>query len=193
MKRTLRLPACLLAGLLAVPALANDEAVLKPVKLVLGAVRQGKDSIALKQFAGEEQGKYLLGDDWAKGTPAQRKEFTQLFQALFSKIAFPNIRDNFKHLDAVSYANTTAKGAAAEADSLILIDHPLKKQELKLQYLLAKEGGRWKVVDVKGPGFQMLKDIRDNQIRPIMAQGGWDHLLSLMRKKLQEVEAQAQK
>jgi phospholipid transport system substrate-binding protein len=35
----------------------------------------------------------------------------------------------------------------------------------------------------------MLTGIRDDQVRPIMAQGGWDHLLDLMRKKNAELEA----
>jgi phospholipid transport system substrate-binding protein len=193
MKRTSL--ACLTAVLtIASPALAN-EAVLKPVKLVVGAVRQSKDTVALKQMAAQEQGKFLLGEQWDKGTDAQRKEFTQLFQSLFAKIAFPKIRENFKNLDSITYSDAKADGEKAEASSLILINHPLKKQELKLKYQLAKDGGGWKVVDVKVLGDSMLTGIRDDQIRPIMAQGvkdgakdgGWEHLLKLMRDKVKEV------
>jgi hypothetical protein len=34
----------------------------------------------------------------------------------------------------------------------------------------------------------MLKGIRDDQIKPIMAEGGWDNLLTLMRAKVKELE-----
>src|SRR5687767_2897450 len=53
------------ALLLAAPALAGPkEDVSKPLKAVINSVRYGKDVLALKSFAGEEQGKFLLGDDW---------------------------------------------------------------------------------------------------------------------------------
>jgi phospholipid transport system substrate-binding protein len=63
----------------------------------------------------------------------------------------------------------------------------VKKQEMKLQYSLAQEKGAWKVVDVAVLGDSMLTGIRDDQVRPIMKQGGWDHLLDLMRKKEAEL------
>ncbi|MGZ3460020.1 MAG: hypothetical protein ACXU86_16120, partial [Archangium sp.] len=36
-------------------------------------------------------------------------------------------------------------------------------------------------------GDSMLTGIRDDQVRPIMKQGGWEHLLELMRKKNAEL------
>jgi phospholipid transport system substrate-binding protein len=44
-------------------------------------------------------------------------------------------------------------------------------------------------VDVAVLGDSMLTGIRDDQVRPIMKQGGWDHLLDLMRKKEAELTA----
>jgi phospholipid transport system substrate-binding protein len=73
--------------------------------------------------------------------------------------------------------------------STIVIEHPVKKQEMKLQYSLAQDKGAWKVVDVAVLGDSMLTGIRDDQVRPIMKQGGWDHLLDLMRKKEAELTA----
>lgn len=190
MTRSLRLSACLVAALATLPALAADapdKGVIKPVKLVIEYVRQSKDDKAVAQFANEEQGKLLLGEEWSKGTPAQRKEFTQLFNTLFKQMAFPKIRENFKHLDAVNYGATQVTGGAATADSLIVIDHPVKKQELKLKFALTKEGSAWKVVDVRVLGDSMLTGIREDQIKPIMANGGWNNLLTLMRSKAKEV------
>jgi phospholipid transport system substrate-binding protein len=187
MTRTLRLSACLLALAAGLPALAGeDKAVTKPLQVVINAIRASKDSLALKQFAAEEQGKYLLGDEWAKGTDAQRKEFTELFQKIFAQEAFPKIRENFKNLDAVNYSNTVVNGDKAEADGLVVINHPLKKQELKLHFLEAKDGGAFKVVDVKVLGDSMLQGIRDDQIKPIFKDGGWDGLLKEMRDFLKK-------
>jgi phospholipid transport system substrate-binding protein len=175
---------------LAVPALAapNTEAVQKPVKTLVQSVRYSKDDLALKHLANEEQGRFLLGDDWAKATDAQRKEFIQLFNSLFSKIAFPKVRANFEHLASITYEDPAVEGDTAKMKSTIVINHPVKKQELKLQYSLAKDkNNAWKVVDVSVLGDSMLTGIRDDQIRPIMAQGGWDNLLKLMREKNAEL------
>jgi phospholipid transport system substrate-binding protein len=173
---------------LAMPALAApNEPIAKPVKTVVQSVRYSKDDLALKQLANEAQGRFLLGDDWDKGTDAQRKEFTRLFNSLFSKIAFPKVRENFKNLASITYEDPAVEGEKAQVKSTVVIEHPLKKQEMKLQYSVVKEQGTWKVLDVSVLGDSMLTGIRDDQIRPIMAQGGWDNLLKLMRAKEAEI------
>ena len=175
----------LLASLaLSAPAFAaGDEAVTKPVKTVVQSVRLSKDDLALKQMADDAQGQFLLGDDWKKGTDAQRKEFTQLFHSLFAKLAFPKVRENFKNLQSITYDAPALEGDKASVKSLVVINHPLKKQEMKLNYSVVKDGAGWKVLDVSVLGDSMLTGIRDDQVRPILKQGGWDNLLTLMRKK----------
>ena len=188
MNARLRSLALLATLTLALPALAaSHEDVIKPVKTVVGSVRYSKDDLALKQLATEAQGRFLLGDDWAKGTDAQRKEFTQLFSSLFSKMAFPKVRENFQHLTSITYEEPQVEGDKAKVKSTIVIEHPLKKQEMKLQYSVVKEKNDWKVLDVAVLGDSMLTGIRDDQVRPIMKEGGWDHLLDLMRKKEAEL------
>lgn len=162
-------------------------AVTKPLKTIIGAIRQSRDLTALKHFASDEQGAFLLGDDWKKGSDAQRKEFTSLFQQLFGKIAFPKIREHFQHLDAVLYEEPTVEGERGSVDSVVLINHPVKKQELKLQYTLAKHPSGWRVVDVKVLGDSMLLGIRDDQVRPLFQEGGWDKVLAQMRAKDKEL------
>ncbi|MCE9673846.1 ABC transporter substrate-binding protein [Myxococcus stipitatus] len=181
--RTLSLLAALC---LAVPALAapKEDAVAKPVKTVVQSVRYERDAAALKHFGGEEQGKFLLGDSWDKGTDAQRKEFVSLFQGLFAKLAFPRVRENFKNLDSITYEPSQVQGNEATVDSTVFIKHPLKTQEMKLKYRLVKEASAWKVVDVTVLGSSMLQDIRDTQVQPLLQQGGWDLLLGRMRQEL---------
>lgn len=183
--RTLSL---LVAFTLSVPALAaapkKDDPVVKPVKTVVQSVRYERDAAALKLFGGEEQGRFLLGDSWAKGTDAQRKEFVTLFHGLFAKIAFPRVRENFKSLEDIVYSPAEVKGNEATVDSVVFIKHPLKTQEMKLKYRLVKEAADWKVVDVTVLGSSMLQDIRDTQVQPLLEQGGWDKLLERMRQEL---------
>ena len=171
----------------AAPAFAANEEVVKPLKTVIGSVRYGKDKAALKQFAGEEQGRLLLGDDWSKATPEQKKEFLDLFHTLFAKIAFPKIRQNFEHLGTVLYDEPKVDGQNAQVASTLVIQHPLKKQEMKLKYKLAKDGAAWRVVDVSVLGDSMLEGIRDEQVKPLMKEGGMGLLLQKMREKNKEL------
>ncbi len=187
MHRPTLLAVTLLASSAALAASPKDE-VSKPLKTVIQAVRFGKDPLAIKSFAGEEQGKRLLGDAWGKGTDAQRKEFVALFHDLFARMAFPKIRKNFEHLDTVLYEDPKVDGGRAEIGSTILINHPMKKQELKVRYQLIKDGAAWKVIDVSVLGDSMLTGIREDQIIPIMKEGGWDNLLKLMKDKQKELK-----
>lgn len=191
MTRTLaRTVLAVTAFALAVPAIAapKDE-VQKPLKTLIASVRFSKDQAALKQFAGEAQAKALTTDDWEKATPEQRKEFISLFQTLFAKMAFPKIRGNFKHLSTVLYEEPKIDGTKANVGSTIVIEHPMKKQELKVKYDLVKEGKQWKVVDVAVLGDSMLTGVRENQIKPLLKEGGWDLLLKTMRERAKELES----
>ncbi|WP_224244562.1 MlaC/ttg2D family ABC transporter substrate-binding protein [Hyalangium gracile] len=188
MNARLRSVSLLAALVLCVPALAApNEAVTKPVKTVVQSVRYNKDLAALKNFGGEQQAKFLLGEAWDKASEEQRKEFIELFHTLFAKIAFPKVRDNFKNLASITYEDPEVAGEEAKVGSTVVIDHPVKKQELKLKYSLAKDKGGWKVVDVAVLGDSMLTGIRDDQVRPLLKEGGWDALITAMREKNKEL------
>jgi phospholipid transport system substrate-binding protein len=64
----------------------------------------------------------------------------------------------------------------------------MKKQELKVKYHLAKTKAGWQVVDVAVLGDSMLKGIRDDQVQPLLKEGGWDKLLKAMRDKVAELK-----
>jgi phospholipid transport system substrate-binding protein len=186
----LRLPLLsLLALLVATPALAANNEVVRPLKVVVGSVRYGRDKAALKYFDGEAQGKLLLGPSWDKATAAQRTEFVQLFETLFAKMAFPKVRTNFEHLESILYDEPKVDGDKATVDSTILILHPLKKQELKVKYLLTHQKSGWKVVDVSVLGDSTLGGIREEQVKPILQESGMDGLLKIMRAKAKELES----
>jgi phospholipid transport system substrate-binding protein len=178
----------LLAMVPAAALAAQNEPVVKPVRTVVQSVRYGKDLLALKQFAGEEQGRFLLGDAWVKGSEAQRKEFVERFQELFAKVAFPRVRDSFKNLASITYEDPRVEGERAQVASTVVIDHPMKKQELKLKYTLAQDKAGWKVLDVAVLGDSMLTGIRDDQVQPLLKEGGWDAVLAAMRAKSEELK-----
>ena len=179
--------ALLALSLSAPDAGAAAKPVKKAVKTLVGAVRYSKDDLALKKVDGRAQGEFLLGDRWASGTDGQRAEFSKLFPQLFGAIAFPRIRKNFEHLETILYDKPKVSGDRAELSSTLVILHPAKKQELKATYVLRKRDKAWKVVDVTvAPSPSMLTTLRDDQVGPIFAEGGWDKLLDLLRARAAE-------
>jgi phospholipid transport system substrate-binding protein len=166
---------------------AGDEApahpVEKPIRTLINAVRFGKFDLALKFMSAEPLGAALLGDDWAKGTPEQQAEFVKLFHQVFAKVAFPKMKERFEHIQAILYDPPEVTGDQAKIKSVIVILHAMKKQELKVTYTLVKAGEDWKILDAKVLGDSMVDGIRQDQIIPIMQEGGWANLLDLLRKK----------
>lgn len=155
------------------------------IKKLIGAVRYARDASAVATFAGEAQGAFLCGEFWAKANDAQRKEFVELFHKMFAQIAFPRIRKDFEKLETILYDKATIRGDKATLPSTIVILHPMKKQEILATYDLLMQGGAWKVVDVTVKGDKsMLTNIRDEQVQKILASGGFDKLLDLMRKRV---------
>ncbi len=168
-------------------AAAGEEApahpVEKPIRTLINAVRFGKFDVALKFMSAEPLGAALLGDDWAKGTPEQQAEFVKLFHQVFAKVAFPKMKERFEHIQAILYDPPEVTGDQAKIKSVIVILHAMKKQELKVTYTLVKVGEDWKILDAKVLGDSMIDGIRQDQIVPIMQEGGWANLLDLLRKK----------
>ncbi len=172
------------------PAVASGrQPVAKAVKKLVGAVRYSKDELAIGQMDAEAQGRYLVGDPWESASEEQRTEFARLFTRLFAAIAFPNIRKSFEHLETILYDKPKVKGRRATLQSTIVILHALRKQEIEVTYDLTGGKRGWRIMDVTVTGDRsMLTNIRDDQVGPIFAEGGWDKLLGLMRERLAQVE-----
>ena len=161
---------------------------VKAIVTLIGAVRYGKFMMGLKYLDGQAQGAFLLGADWTKGDDKQRAEFVTLFHTLFAKVAFPKMQKNFENIQTVVYDAPLVTGNRAVVKSTLVVLHALKKQEYKLKYQLMLTGTEWKLVDVDVLGESMLTGVRNEQIVPIMKEGGWPNLLELLRKKAKSLE-----
>jgi phospholipid transport system substrate-binding protein len=163
------------------------------VKTVVQNVRYGKDEQAVRLFDLEEEGRFLCGEAWASASPAGRDEFMTLFSRLFAKIAFPKVRENFKNLASITYEPPDILGDLGIVKSTIVLDHPMKKQELKVRYTLAKRKAAWRLFDLDVLGNSVLTSIRDDQTRPLLEASGWDGLIKAMRDKDAELARAASK
>lgn len=156
--------------------------VLTPVKQLITQIRTSQDAQAMQQLEMEAISKYLLGTYFQQATVQQRNEFSSLFQSVFAKTAFPRIREKFKNLASMTYEAPAIKGNTATVGSLMVFNHPLKKQEMKWKYTLVKAGKGWQVMDAAVLGSSILESIRNDQVQPLLQAGGMEQLLQAMRK-----------
>ena len=159
-----------------------DNAILKPVKAIIPAIRANKDAQVWKNVNLDAVSRYLLQDWYQGSTETQRKEFARLFQSLFSKMVFPRVRENLKNLSSQVYDPPKISGDEATVDSRIELFHEIKKQEIKMRYSLVREKGTWKVVDVAVLGGFILQGIREDHVQPQLKKGGITELLGYMQK-----------
>jgi phospholipid transport system substrate-binding protein len=183
--------ACIYAVLLSVTCLSTvqaqpkpaDDEITKTVKNVFANLRTGKSAKVFQFVDLDAVSRNLLLEEYEKGTEAQRKEFASLFQSLYAKIGIPKISEKFKKVVSAMFDRPEVKGSKAWVSSIIVFDHPLKKEELKLKYSLVKSNKGWRVTDVAVLGSSIVQTIRNEQIKPVLEKGGLDTLLKTMREK----------
>ncbi len=164
--------------------------VKKPISIFVNAVRYGKNAVALKYVDGDAQGAFLLGDAWAGKSPEQKKQFIKLFHVLFSELAFPKLKDNLQKIETILYGDVKMVDGFTELSSTLVVLHALKKQEVKVYYRLSKKRGKYRLVDVTFAGdASLLTHVRDEQIQPLLKEGGWDGLMKQLQTRATEIEA----
>jgi ABC-type transporter MlaC component len=185
----LTLPCLLLASapLLAGPKKAAgkaDKVYQKPVKMLIGAIRYGKDKLALKMLDLDEMTHQLNLHHWNKMNPSQRMEFSKSLGFLLSKLSFPKARKIFKQIDAILYDPAKVKGNQVTLRNTIVIHRSYKKEELVLTWTLIKGGKGWRILDVKTVGESTLVGIREEQVDPLVKEGGVPLLMKQLREKV---------
>ncbi|HET6343740.1 MAG TPA: ABC transporter substrate-binding protein, partial [Myxococcota bacterium] len=147
-----------------------------------------KDDVAAKQLSFEAMAKGLLQDTWTGLSEADRKEFLAHLETLIRRMSFTKGRDMFQYLDAVLYAPVTMHGEAAHCKSTVVVHRELKKTEIPIEWVLVKEGGAWKVADTVTLGESTTEGIRQDQVLPLLKEGGIPALMDALRKKAAELK-----
>ncbi|MEE8410052.1 MAG: ABC transporter substrate-binding protein [Myxococcota bacterium] len=174
------------------PAAAAPPAkqVQKPLKTLIAAIRYGKYDLAAKQLDVREMVERIMADDWAKLSDDQKKELVSGFDRILRSTSFKRGKELFKHLDAVLYDKPRdGENGGALCKSTIVIHRNYKKTEFVIDWVLKKDGGVFKVYDIIMLGESTLEGIREDQIDPLIEEGGTAAVLAAMRDKVKEVES----
>ncbi|HUP13300.1 MAG TPA: ABC transporter substrate-binding protein [Niastella sp.] len=154
------------------------------VKNMVQSIKNGRNAEALKQIDVNSMSAFLLEDYDGPATNQQQAEFNNLLSTYVSTYIFTKLGDDLKQAALVDHGVPEVNKDEAGLLSTLTIDHPLKKQEIKLKYSLVKTRRGWKVTDFTFTGDRsVLANLRDDKIRPLLKAGGLDHLISEMRKE----------
>ena len=169
-------------------AAAEDAALQKVLKTLVNSIRYGKDDTAAKQVAFGPMAGALLGDKWKDASEAERKELTAGIETLIRNLSFPRGREMFEHLDAILYDPAKIEGDTAKVKSTVVVHRNYKKTEIGIEWVLVKDGGAWKVVDTVMLGESTTTGIREEQVEPLLKEGGIPAVLTAMRDKIAETK-----
>jgi phospholipid transport system substrate-binding protein len=197
----------LLGGLLLVsspgtaPAGEPQEKVRETVNAVLAVLQdkslQGPDNMqkrrekmrqaVFQRFGFAEMAQRALGPYWQKRTPAERKEFVELFGELLER-SYINKIESYTGEQTVQYTKETIEqdGHASVRTAVV------NKRDLNVEvvYHLLQRNGDWQVYDVMIEGVSLVNNYR-TQFHNIISQESYEALIKKLKLKLEQERAAA--
>jgi phospholipid transport system substrate-binding protein len=150
-----------------------------------GATVEQLATIVEKFVDFEELAKRALGKSWDTLTPAQRKDFTETMKGVL-RASYAQKAIGQANAD-VKYGKETIKGDEATVNTEITV----KKEQVPVDYKLYKAGkGGWRIYDIVTDEVSLVETYA-GQFRKLMADKGFDGLLSTLKAKRAQLEKSA--
>jgi phospholipid transport system substrate-binding protein len=131
-----------------------------------------------------EMAKRSLGSHWNQRTPAERKQFVDLFATLLEN-SYADKIESYNN-EKIEYINESVDGDYSEVRSNIIT---ASHNEFSLNYMLINENGKWKVYDVVIEGVSLVSNYR-SQFNRYISEHGYDKLVKELQTKSEEIKAQ---
>ena len=131
--------------------------------------------------------RWVLGKNWKKATPEQRKEFIKEFKGLvikfYSRALLQYLEKNDLTEDIITFAAFRGELDKKYATVRAQVNPPKGGEPIKVNYdLYFGKAGTWQVYDVSVEGVSMVTTYRSS-FKQIIKQKGMDALLSELRDK----------
>lgn len=150
-------------------------------------------ALAEAHFDFSEMARTALGYHWRQLTPQQRAQFVPVFtsfmeavylskmqdygvQKIRTDISTTNVVFTGQHFEGADYAEVHSKATFHDRPNPVRVD-----------YLLTRAGGRWKIYDLEIDAISVIANYR-NQFNRVINDQGYPALISLLRKKTQELD-----
>lgn len=130
------------------------------------------------RFDFHEMAKRTLGAEWGRRTPEEQRDFLKTFTAFLEKTSVQNIEayNNERFL----YVGEKIDDPYAEVQGKIV---NAQGEESKINYLLQRVGGEWKVYDIVIAGISFVSNYRA-QFARLIRESSYEGLVRRLREKL---------
>ena len=133
-------------------------------------------------FDSQEMAKRSLGKHWNQRTPAERKQFSELFASLLEN-SYAGKIESYNN-EKIVYTKEVVDGEYAEVKSKII---SAKQDEYTLDYrLMKKDATTWAVYDVVIEGVSLVSNYR-TQFNKIISTNGYPELIKKLQAKSNEI------
>lgn len=129
-----------------------------------------------------EMARRSLGRDWNDRTPAEKKQFVDLFATLLEN-SYADKIESYNH-EKIEYLNESVDGDYAEVRSRIITR---LRDQFSLDYRLMNKNGTWMVYDVVIEGVSLVSNYR-SQFNRIISEHGYSGLLKKLEERREEIK-----
>jgi phospholipid transport system substrate-binding protein len=134
-------------------------------------------------FDYSEMAKRSLGKHWNVRTPAEKKQFAELFATLLEN-SYAGKIESYNN-EKIVYIKESVEEEYAEIKSKVVT---AARDEFTLDYRLFKHEGKWMVYDVVIEGVSLVSNYR-SQFNKIITSSGYDKLVKKLQSKNEELKA----
>jgi len=134
-------------------------------------------------FDYSEMAKRSLGKHWNQRTPAEKKQFSDLFASLLEN-SYASKIESYNN-EKIVYLKENLDGEHAEVKSKVLTT---KRDEFTLDYRLINQNGKWLVYDIVIEGISLVSNYR-TQFNKIITSDGYSELVKKLQNKTEELKA----
>jgi phospholipid transport system substrate-binding protein len=192
----------LLIAMFAVPAFADSKPGTTVVKTanekISGLLKQkvaagskeekdlaAKVTTSVRDFLDiDELGKRAMADQWSKLKPDEQTTFLATLRSLIEDNYVRGLRANLEYTVDYNGESTDKDGNIVVATQINTKRHG-RPYKIEVDYVLKKDGDKWKAWDVKTDGVGLVENYR-TQFNKIIEKDGFNGLISKMKKKQSE-------
>ena len=146
--------------------------------------REKMRKAVFQRFGFEEMAQRALGPYWPKRTPAEKKEFANLFGELLERSYITKI-ESYTGEQKVLYTKETVDKDYATVRTEIVLK---RDANVEVVYQLLRRDGNWQVYDVVIEGVSLVNNYR-TQFNNIISRESYEALVKKLKLKLEQEQA----
>jgi phospholipid transport system substrate-binding protein len=134
-------------------------------------------------FDYSEMAKRSLGKHWNQRTPAEKKQFIELFASLLEN-SYAGKIESYNN-EKIVYLKEVVDGDHAEVKSKVIT---AKRDEFTLDYRMINQNNKWMAYDVVIEGVSLVSNYR-TQFNKIITSQSYPELVKKLQTKMEELKS----